>query len=269
LELQIRENTNAKKKKAELALRSWKDFHSGSKWIQLESQYAEIVEIKRQIKVAEKDMEKALDVSSSVESKIRVLQACGFLIECDDLKSITSDSLTSRGVLASELNECDSLLVSQFYLTPESKNLEPKELLCILAACIFEGAKKDSEPRLDELDVPHLVKDGIKTLIELWNCVRDEEDKIRSKPYEFQLSTFWVGPMYRWMNGEPIAQICADNGIYEGNMIRSVLKLNNMLEEWRSMATYCEDADILEKFRDAHALIIRESVIQDSIYLNL
>ena len=134
---------------------------------------------------------------------------------------------------------------------------------------IFEGAKKDGEPRVDELDVPDKVKEGIKILIELWNCVRDEEDKIGSKPYEWQLSTFWVVPIMRWINGEPIAQICADNGIYEGNMIRSVLKLNNMLEEWRSMATYCEDAEILEKFRDAETLIMRESVIQDSIYLNL
>lgn len=269
LELQIRENTNSKRKKAELALRSWKDFHSGSKWTQAEAQYAEIVEIKRQIKLAEKDMEKALDVSSSVESKIRVLQACKFLRDCDDLKSITTESLTSRGVLASELNECDSLLVSQFYLMPEAKALEPKDLLCILSACIFEGAKKDGEPRIDELDVPHTVKAGIKTLIELWNCVRDEEDNMRSKAYELQLSTFWIVPMYRWMNGEPISQICADNGIYEGNMIRSVLKLNNMLEEWRSMATYCEDAESLEKFRGAETLIMRESVIQDSIYLNL
>ena len=269
LEVQIRENTNAKRKKAELALRSWKDVHSGAKWAQAEAQYTEILEIKRQIKVAEKDMDKAMDVSSSVESKIRVLQACGFLKECDNLKTITSESLTSRGILASELNECDSLLVSQFYLLPEAKALDPKDLLCILAACIFEGAKKTDEPHIDELDVSQIVKAGVKTLIELWNCVRDEEDRIGSKPYEWQLSTFWISPINRWINGEPIAQICADNGIYEGNMIRSVLKLNNMLEEWRSMATYCEDAEILEKFRDAESFIIRESVIQDSIYLNL
>jgi len=269
LETQIRENTNSKRKKAELALRSWKDLHSGSKWTQAEGQYAEVVNIKREVKVAEKDLEKAMDVSSSVESKIRVLQACGFLRECSDLKSITTHSLTSKGILASELNECDSLLISQFYLLPESKSLESKDLLCILASCIFEGAKKGDEPRVDELDVPEAVKEGIKTLIELWNCIRDEEDKIKSKPYEWRLSTFWIGPMMRWINGEPIAQICADHGIYEGNMIRSVLKLNNMLEEWRLMATYCENIEVLEKFRDAHSLIMRESVIQDSIYLNL
>lgn len=267
--LQISENTNAKRKRAELALKAWNEFHSGSRWLQVSTQYAEVLEIKRQLKLDETDLEKALDVSSSVESKIKVLQACGFLNHCDDLKSITAESLTSRGILASELNECDSLLVSQFYLMPESKGLEPKDLLCILAACIFEGAKKSDEPHVDQLDVNKEVKDGIKELIELWNCVRDEEDKLGSKPYEFQLSTFWVTPMKRWMSGEPIAQICADIGIYEGNMIRSVLKLNNMLEEWRTMAVYCEDAEVLEKFRDANQLLMRESVIQDSIYLNL
>jgi superfamily II RNA helicase len=58
-------------------------------------------------------------------------------------------------------------------------------------------------------------------------------------------------------------------GMYEGNVIRSVLKLQNMLEEWRAMAIYCEHTEVLEKFRDAHNLLIREAVIQDSLYLHM
>jgi hypothetical protein len=42
-----------------------------------------------------------------------------------------------------------------------------------------------------------------------------------------------------------------------------------MLEEWRSMAGYCGDVEILDKFRDAHELIQREAVIQDSLYLRI
>jgi hypothetical protein len=52
-------------------------------------------------------------------------------------------------------------------------------------------------------------------------------------------------------------------------MVRAVLKVNSMLEEWRTMATFCEDIEILDKFRDAHELLIRDSLIQDSIYLHL
>jgi superfamily II RNA helicase len=69
------------------------------------------------------------------------------------------------------------------------------------------------------------------------------------------------------MEGEPAAAICQKYGIYEGNLMRSVLKLNSMLEEWRSMASFCEHAEVLEAFRNAHELILRESVIQDSLYL--
>jgi len=71
------------------------------------------------------------------------------------------------------------------------------------------------------------------------------------------------------MEGEAISVLCADYGIYEGNMIRSVLKLQSMLEEWRSLITYCGNLDILNSLRDSHNLLIRDSVIQDSLYLHL
>ena len=75
--------------------------------------------------------------------------------------------------------------------------------------------------------------------------------------------------MLRWMEGDSVASICSEFGIYEGNLIRSVLKLQNMLEEWRSMAQYCEHVEILHRFRDANNLLLRETVIQDSLYLHL
>jgi hypothetical protein len=40
------------------------------------------------------------------------------------------------------------------------------------------------------------------------------------------------------------------------------------LEEWRCMATFCEHADILEKFREAHTMLLTKAMIQDSLYLH-
>jgi superfamily II RNA helicase len=71
------------------------------------------------------------------------------------------------------------------------------------------------------------------------------------------------------MEGDSVATICAEYGIYEGNLIRSVLKLQNMLDEWKSMATFCEHTDVLDRFNTASELILREAVIQDSLYLHL
>jgi superfamily II RNA helicase len=207
IETQIRENTNAKRKKAELALRAWKDNHSGARWAQAELQASEFNELTVKLKRLNASLEKAHDVSSAVESRIKVLQGNGFLKVCDDLKSITKESLTVRGVLASELNECDSLLVSQLFLLEQTKSLEPKELLAVLSACIVEGAKRDGDMRLDNLDVPSNVQNSVLNLIDIWNALRDEEDRHGVKATDLRLSPFWVSPIIRWMEGEPIASI--------------------------------------------------------------
>lgn len=269
LEREIKEFTNAKRKKAELALNRWKDEHNGARWSLAEKKILEINEVKAKLVILAEDLKVALDVSSTVEARIRTLESLGFLKPMDkpDSYAHTKESLTTKGVLATELNEADSLLVSQFYMTDESRSLEPQEVLALLAACISEGKKE--EPSIDELNIPLPVKDGLYELNEIWNDLRSAEKASKAKPSEWNLCLSWVGPMWRWMEGDSVAQICSDYGIYEGNLIRSVLKLQNMLDEWRAMATYCNHTDVLKAFEKAHELLLREAVIQDSLYLHL
>ena len=269
LEREIKELTNAKKKKAELALKRWKDEHTGPRWDIAQKKLTEISQLKDKLTILAADLKAALDVSCDVEARIRTLEALGFLKPMDTPESFahTKESLTTKGVLATELNEADSLLISQFYLTDAASLLEPQEVLALLAACISEGKKE--EPSIEQLDVPLTVKDGLYELNEIWNDLRSAEKASKAKPSEWKLCLSWIGPMWRWMEGDSVAQICSDYGIYEGNLIRSVLKLQSMLEEWRAMATYCNHTDVLKAFEKAHELLLREAVIQDSLYLHL
>jgi superfamily II RNA helicase len=269
LEYQIRTQTNAKRKKAELALSRWKDEHSGSKWSIVLNTLNEIKDINTKLNLINRDLNILLDVSYDVECRIKVLEKLGFLKELDDPTAHTKESLTLKGILATEINEADSLLLSQFYLLEKARSMEPKEVLALLSACILEGKKEDESPSIDQLDVPSIVKDSLYDINDIWNDLRKCEDEMKSMPSEWKLGTFWIGPIWRWIEGDSVASICSAYGLYEGNLIRSVLKLQNMLEEWRSMATYCEHTETLEKFRDAHTLLLREAVIQDSLYLYL
>jgi superfamily II RNA helicase len=268
LEQQISTLTNAKRKKAELQLLRWKDEYRGVKWEHALKAYDEIQSIQRNISKFNRDLEILSDTSSDVERKIKVLEQAGFLKPLDDPKAHTKDSLTTVGVLATELNESDALLISQFYLTPKAKELTPEELLCILAGCIMDG-KMDSEASLSDIKVPQAVKDSLYTLTDLWDSLRKVEGEQGSAQSKWKMSTSWIGPMWDWMNGDAVATICQTYGLYEGNLIRSVLKLQNMLDEWRSMAAFCEHTDVMDKFRDAHHLLVREAVIQDSLYLHM
>ena len=268
LEQQVSTLTNAKRKKAELQLLRWKDEYRGVKWEHALKAYDEIQSIQRNLSKFDRDLEILSDTSSDVERKIKVLEQLGFLKPLDDPKAHTKDSLTTMGVLATELNESDALLISQFYLTAKAKELTPEELLCILAGCIMDG-KMDSENSLSDIKVPQAVKDSLYGLTELWDKLRKVEVEQHSSQSKWKMSTAWIGPMWDWINGDAVATICQTYGIYEGNLIRSVLKLQNMLDEWRSMSAFCEHTDIMDKFRDAHHLLVREAVIQDSLYLHM
>jgi superfamily II RNA helicase len=268
IEQQIATLTNAKRKKAELQLLRWKDENRGVKWEHALKAYDEAQTIHRNLSRFDRDLEILSDTSSDVERKIKVLEQIGFLKPIEDPKAHTKDSLTTVGVLATELNESDALLISQFYLSAKAKDLTPEELLCILAGCIMDG-KMDSETSLSDIKVPQAVKDGFYDLTDLWDNLRKIELAQNSAQSKWNMSISWIGPIWDWMNGHAVATICQTYGIYEGNLIRSVLKLQNMLDEWRSMAAYCEHTDTMDKFRDAHQLLVREAVIQDSLYLHM
>ena len=268
IEQQIATLTNAKRKKAELQLLRWKDENRGVKWEHALKAYDEAQSIHRNLSRFDRDLEILSDTSSDVERKIKVLEQAGFLKPIEDPKAHTKVSLTTVGVLATELNESDALLISQFYLTARAKELSPEELLCILAGCIMDG-KMGSETSLSDIKVPQAVKDGFYELTDLWDNLRKIELAKNSAQSKWNMSISWIGPMWDWINGDAVATICQTYGIYEGNLIRSVLKLQNMLDEWRSMAAYCEHTDTMDKFRDAHQLLVREAVIQDSLYLHM
>ena len=259
MEYQLTVLTNAKRRKMEQQLQLWHSEHNGLKWETAIRDFDEAKELQRKSERNTKDLDKLKDTSSAVERKLEVLKRLGYLND--------DGFLTTMGTLATELNECDSLLISQLYLMPEVREMEPQEILTILAGCILDGKKE--EPSIEDIKVPTKVKNTLYELSDIWEDIRAVEKDTGSILYPWKMSTSWIGPLWDWMEGYTLGEICAKYDIYEGNLTRSVMKLNNMLEEWRCMATFCEHADVLEKFREAHNLLLNKSVIQDSLYLHI
>jgi superfamily II RNA helicase len=258
MDYQLTVLTNAKRRKVENDLAIWHTQYSSNKWISAIRDFNEAKEIQRKLDSNTNTLKSLHDTSSAVERKVRVLKNLAFLR--------TDGTPTTLGTLATELNESDSLLISQFYLMPESRQLTPQELLTVLAGCIVDGKKE--EISIEDIKIPRNVKECFYTLSDLWDKLCFHEEEEGSTVSKWKMGTTWIGPMWDWMEGVSTGEICAKYDIYEGNLTRSVMKLYNMLEEWRCMATFCEHAEVLEKFRDSHTMLLTKAVIQDSLYLH-
>ena len=63
--------------------------------------------------------------------------------------------------------------------------------------------------------------------------------------------------------------LCEEYGIYEGNFVRTILKVANLLEEWTSLATYAKKLEVLRTVEGLSARLVRDLVVPESLYLRL
>ena len=54
---------------------------------------------------------------------------------------------------------------------------------------------------------------------------------------------------------------------YEGNFIKNIIKINNILENIKSICTIIEDYDLLYKIQDLYKILIRDQVTLESLYV--
>jgi superfamily II RNA helicase len=81
------------------------------------------------------------------------------------------------------------------------------------------------------------------------------------------ISTEMIEPISRWIYGEDMSVICQEHEIFEGNMMRALFKITSILEEWLTMAMYCQHTEEIDKIM---GLKERMKMVQaDSLYLRL
>jgi len=257
---------NAKKKAAQRALEAWKQDHSGARWDVLAKAYpiyrrtiADIQSQKQYIHSLESHKE-------SVEPIIAFLTSRRFLTE----GPLTKDSLTERGILATEINEGHPILMTELYLSGYCADLEPEEIIAALA-CFMGEDKKDTQPALSTLSIPKKVKEilyGLGTTAQDF-MEAERPFEIQSPDSYWNLSTTWIEPMYRWSLGEEASVLCAEYDLFEGNLLRSINKCVSLVEEWTALATFKKDVPMLDKLHGIEQSLKRTIATSDSLYLRL
>jgi len=177
----------------------------------------------------------------------------------DDPHTLTKDHLTIKGILATEVNEGHPLLMSDLYHSRILHGLQGEDLITVLA-CFHE--KKVSVP-ITDLDVSQEAYDALLHIQKLSNqyFYMDKDSAY------WTISTEMIEPISRWIHGEHTSVICQEYEIFEGNMMRSLLKCAALLEEWMNMAIYCQHTDQIEKITQLKEKMLVSHA--DSLYLRL
>jgi len=266
LETTLKASVNAAKKKAQQAMEQWKNRHMGPIYAIQWAKYNDMKKVEKELRDLEAHITALENHQETVYPLLHVLAETGFLERFEDPADL---KLTNLGTMATELNEGNPLLMSYAFDRGLCAELSGEEIVCFLCAFLNEG--KETGPPLQTLQIPGNV---VTQLFELDRCLdvflpAEKKHGVQS-PHDFwALNSFWIEPVWRWIQGETISTICDDYGTYEGNFMRVIMKVANLLEEFTSLATFTQNVELLAKLEGLQAKLVRGVAVPESLYLRI
>jgi superfamily II RNA helicase len=256
--------SKAQRKEAQKVLEKLKNKQVGPAWEKLWKTWLTRKENLRKEKQEKEYLEYLNQPAESLLTpRFELLKLWGFLDE--------EKNLTKLGLYATEINEGQQILMAKAYEDGICAAMSQDEFVALLAAFLNEGKEKDEDPRLEDLKIPMTVKDMLYDIDEWAATMQKDEDRVLGPQRGdfWALKTTWIEPIYRWVGGESASLLCQEYGIYEGNLMRSILKVANMVEEWTNLATYTQNIEMLRLLEGLREKLVRGIAKPESLYLNL
>ena len=178
-------------------------------------------------------------------------------------------SLTEKGYIASEINECNELLLTEILNEKIFNNLEIHEIVCILSIFIEEKDNSFENQSVSNLNIPSKIKDIFNWIGNKACSLADEEYNYKINiGTDWQLYLSFIEPIYYWALGWSIYEIhdkiC---NIYDGNFIKNIIRIHNICENLKTICDITKDDILLKKLDSVEKILIRDQVRVDSLYI--
>jgi hypothetical protein len=268
LEQKIKQTVNAERKEVQRQLDTVKNKQFGPRWLLALTNYTLLQKLKKEFE----ELTQTLTTLEAHEESVQPI--ANFLFEIGYLKNnnpmtFKNGVLTLKGILATEVNEGHQILMTELYTRELFHNISGDDIVTTLA-CFLEEKETEDSPSFGELNISLDVYNTLVSIKKMAQEYQEIEDKVGYQVYDYwKISTQLIEPMRRWIEGENASIICQEHGLFEGNFIRAVMKMSNMLDEVLAMATYCQHTEQVNKIMEVREKMIRDIVISDSLYLHL
>ncbi len=272
LEAAVAGAVNAARRKAQAELDKWRERHVGPSWNTVLKNYDAWVKYQKQIKQLQ-------DTRATVAASVEDTRIAPLLAALEDWGALepretaaAMPRLTYFGTCATEINEGNPLLMAKLYESGLLADASLEEIVAVLGAFLVdkEAVEKGSHPTA--LPLSQRVKDVLMTVDE-WGATGvaiDRRHGITSPDGYWNLATLWVEIGAAWVSqAESAASIAQRFEMYEGNLMRGLLKLMNLVNEWIALATFKCDVGMLEKLKDVQTVMMRDIAQPESLYLRM
>ena len=253
-----------KRKKIERKLNNIREDHKLMKEITVHNEYNELVEESSKLNECIKSniLHQELEVTKKYLIDVEFIRETNrTLIELD------KSDLTKKGIIGSEINECNEILLTEIIEAELLNELTIEEICAVLA--IFIETKEDNICSVNDLKISKNAKNVLYEISD-YNIYLDKIAIKHNLDYNPYITLNFVMPMYQWASGMELREIYQSNllELYEGNFVKSVTKILNICNEIIHVCEITGKTVLVEKLQNIESLLLRDVVSFDSIYVN-
>eukprot|EP00316_Scyphosphaera_apsteinii_P000204 CAMPEP_0119305162 /NCGR_PEP_ID=MMETSP1333-20130426/6223_1 /TAXON_ID=418940 /ORGANISM="Scyphosphaera apsteinii, Strain RCC1455" /LENGTH=1076 /DNA_ID=CAMNT_0007308185 /DNA_START=71 /DNA_END=3301 /DNA_ORIENTATION=+ len=226
-------------------------------------------ELRRQIKAS-----RAALMREELKGMRRVLRRLGHVTE--------DGVITNKGRVACEVSTSDELLITELFFAGAFQALQPAQLASILSCLVAEqlsnkggksggkGGKGTAAPNPLTLIASQSMRTPYEQLRELASrvatVVQEAKLPVNVEEYANRFSPALVDLVLEWCGGAKFADLCGMTDAYEGTIIRTMHRLEELLRQLIDAAKVVGNEDLQTKCEEARRLLVRDVVFAQSLY---
>jgi len=187
----------------------------------------------------------------------------------EKLENLSHESLTMKGLIASQINECNEIIFTEALISGIFDELNEIELASILGIfCNTKLQEDEKRGNINSLQIPLKIKTKLQKLQTIIDTFQQKESN-----YKINVGNIWdmnldmVEYTYYWASGVEFANLQFVN--FEGNFIRDMIRIDNIAKDLIMMAELIGKLDVMNKASLINEKIVRDIVGFDSLYVRM
>ena len=217
-------------------------------------------------------------VEDELEKELDFLLTHGYItnfkeqeISRDNMWDLTVENITVKGIVASNIHEINPIIMTELLVNDVFADITPQELIAILAVFLETRSINDSyeKPDISSIGLSRNCVDIIYNILDTANYFGESEyNKFKlDLGTQYEIFDTMIPIAFDWANGVDFREMIRKMPIFEGNFIKDMIKINNILMEIESASEIIENIKLYQLCQEAKSLIIRDVVSIDSLYL--
>ncbi|ABN67937.2 Dead-box family helicase required for mRNA export from nucleus [Scheffersomyces stipitis CBS 6054] len=221
--------------------------------------YSEKEQIQEKIKnLKEKVLEaQAVIQLDDLRHRKRVLRRLDFVTQ--------NDIIELKGRVACEISSGDELLLTELIFNGTFNDLTCEQCAALLSCFVFQERAKETPRLKPELAEP--LKSMQDMASKIAKVTKESKIEIIEKDYVESFRPELMEVTYAWCKGASFTQICKMTDVYEGSLIRTFKRLEELIRQLVQAAKTIGNTDLEEKMEKTIELVHRDIVSAGSLYL--